>query len=348
MVIRSVFRGLLFLMTLLIALSASAAPGLIPTAFDYRHITYSQIEEYGGATVLAGSVSYSVTGATSGAFIESISNSAGSVSQDSFAPDTNTNYGPVFLHGTGSAQAGPVDIDNPVINRMESIYEISFMPTETFNATLSGTLGSSMYVTTDLELFERFVTVKLYADNPVYGSLIWSFEAPLNTYGILGDFLYSDTFIANQQYALVVETSAWSNQYGEESSGDWDFTLALDIPEVEIDVLPGDALNKVYPNKAGKLPVAVLSSAEFDATQIDPATLKFGLGEAAVADSVTISNVDGEYGADTTARFKVAESGIFCNDTEVALSGETYAGEAFTGIGTIDATECETGGCHPY
>ena len=54
------------------------------------------------------------------------------------------------------------------------------------------------------------------------------------------------------------------------------------------------------------------------------------------------------HGDDTVARFQVAESGIQCNDTEVGLTGETYAGELFTGSDTIDATQCEEGGCHAY
>ena len=55
---------------------------------------------------------------------------------------------------------------------------------------------------------------------------------------------------------------------------------------------------------------------------------------------------DGVNGNDTLASFNVEESGILCNDTEVVLSGETYAGDPITGFDTIDATECEFGHCH--
>jgi subtilisin family serine protease len=117
---------------------------------------------------------------------------------------------------------------------------------------------------------------------------------------------------------------------------------------VGVDVLPGDPANQVYPNKTGKLPVAVLSGPTFDATQVDPATLKFGAGQAAPADAPVIANVDGQYGDDTTVRFKVNESGIICDDTEVGLSGETYSGDQFVGADSIDASSCETGTCHAY
>ena len=124
--------------------------------------------------------------------------------------------------------------------------------------------------------------------------------------------------------------------------------LQPEVFNVQIDVLPGDPANKVYPNKAGKLPVAVLSSADFDGTQVNPATLKFGPDEAPIAEAVSIEDVDGINGNDTLASFKVEESGILCNDTEISLSGETYAGDPIAGVDTIDASECESGGCHAY
>ena len=118
--------------------------------------------------------------------------------------------------------------------------------------------------------------------------------------------------------------------------------------EVSIDVLPGDPANQVFPNQSGRLPVAVLGDASFDATQVDPATLRFGPGFAAPATPPVIEDVDGQYGDDTTVKFEVPESGIVCNATEVRLLGETYAGDAFGGFDSIDASNCASGGCHAY
>ena len=117
---------------------------------------------------------------------------------------------------------------------------------------------------------------------------------------------------------------------------------------VEIDVLPGDEANKIYPNKGGKFPVAVLSGPTFDATQVNPSTVRFGLGEAVPADPSIISDVDGLHGDDTTLAFWTEDTGIFCDDTEVSLTGETYAGVAIQGSDTIDASDCISGGCHQY
>jgi hypothetical protein len=124
--------------------------------------------------------------------------------------------------------------------------------------------------------------------------------------------------------------------------------LIIEKTVVSIDVLPGDETNKVYPNKSGKLSVGVLSSAEFDAMQVDPAALKFGSAEAGIANDIMVSDLDGQLGNDIIAVFRVGEAGIFCNDTEVMLTGATYSGDHFEGVDMIDATECESGGCHVY
>ncbi len=56
----------------------------------------------------------------------------------------------------------------------------------------------------------------------------------------------------------------------------------------------------------------------------------------------------GLHGSDLTVHFNVQDTGIFCNDTEVSLTGETGPGEVFISTDTIDATQCVTGGCHTY
>jgi hypothetical protein len=156
-------------------------------------------------------------------------------------------------------------------------------------------------------------------------------------------------------YAANYQYGPWSTSPDYQPA--WNYTYYiydgnylnwLNSSTVAIDVIPGDAANQVFPNRAGKLPVAILSSAEFDATQVDPATLRFGSAEASINDAVTITNVDGLFSDDTVAPFSVEESGIFCNDTVVMLSGSTYAGDGFAGSGTIDASDCEDGGCHVY
>jgi subtilisin family serine protease len=122
----------------------------------------------------------------------------------------------------------------------------------------------------------------------------------------------------------------------------------LPVTVTGMDVLPDDPANVVYPNQSGKIPVVVLSSATFDAAQVDPASLGFGDGQATPTDPAVIGNVDSQFGDDTTVRFQMAASGIVCNDTSVSVVGETYSGEQFIAEDMLDATECEAGGCHAY
>jgi hypothetical protein len=117
--------------------------------------------------------------------------------------------------------------------------------------------------------------------------------------------------------------------------------------EVGIDVLPGDEANVVYPNKSGKLPIAILSSAEFDATQIYVPSLK--INSMPTAELVGAQNVDGVHGSDLVVTFPVQQSGILCNDTEVTITGYSQSStDQISGVGSIDASECEDGGCHAY
>jgi hypothetical protein len=117
---------------------------------------------------------------------------------------------------------------------------------------------------------------------------------------------------------------------------------------VTIDIAPDDLTNAVFPNQGGKLPVAILSSPSFDATQVDPASLLLGDASYDPTPPPEISNVDGLHGNDQTVQFFVAEIGIECNQTELRLSGTTYAGDPIAGSGPIDASDCVAGGCHAY
>jgi hypothetical protein len=324
-----------------------AAPGLAPTVFDYRRIEYRQTQEFTGTILEYANIASFNTGGNE-VFDQTFSNTTGVAAQNSFMPIAETNTGPVFLHGTGSASANS---SLGLINTTTSIYEGTFHPTETFNATLSGTIDMYIYIAAPVS---PNVTVSLH-EGDTFSTPIWSHESSSWEGHVTEDFSYSGTFVAGQQYALRIAANgsgyAYNDSQGSNSEdqwGSWEFTFELDVLVVEIDVLPGDAANKIYPNKGGKFPVAVLSGATFDATQVDPSTVKFGLGEAVPANPPIISNVDGFHGDDTTLKFLTEDTGIFCNDTEVTLSGETYTGEAFTGTDVIDASDCVDGGCHPY
>jgi len=191
-----------------------------------------------------------------------------------------------------------------------------------------------------------------------FGNVADEFDFTLTGYPVSGGTLVaSQTVAVTQGIVMLTLDDSWRDLSSVtvlvDNSGNAGFSgSAYDnivvARSVSIDVLPGDAANVVYPNRIGKVPVVVLGSPSFDATQVDPVTLRFGAAEASITGVPIIDDVDGQFGDDTQVRFKIEESGIFCNDPDVSLSAETYAGEAISGSDFIDATDCEAGSCHAY
>ena len=132
-------------------------------------------------------------------------------------------------------------------------------------------------------------------------------------------------------------------------------SLAPETTPVDIDIQPWDAANKVYPASNKQITVAIHSTsvgdgdaADFDATQVDAATLKFATGEAPnVAATPWVQDLDGDSDSDVTFAFLTQDTGIFCGDTEATLTGETYGGEAFIGTDSVTTTDCGDNSCHP-
>ncbi len=138
-----------------------------------------------------------------------------------------------------------------------------------------------------------------------------------------------------------------------------EFTIIKSPPQVvDIDVDPWDAANEVKPASNDNIGVAILGlsiaagdTVDFDATQVDPATLKLGIGEAPaillpwVTDIAWVTDIDGDSEMDVILAFQTQETSIFCGDTEVSLEGETFTGDAFIATDSITTVECEI--CHP-
>lgn len=116
---------------------------------------------------------------------------------------------------------------------------------------------------------------------------------------------------------------------------------------VAIDIKPGDPRNDINPRSRGVLPVAILSThttageaLDFDARQVDPASVRFG-PNAATATRHQVMDVDHDRDADLLLFFETEESGIACGDTTASLTGATYAGQAITGSDAIKTVGCK-------
>jgi hypothetical protein len=124
--------------------------------------------------------------------------------------------------------------------------------------------------------------------------------------------------------------------------------------QVDIDVDPFNAANQVRPNDSYQVTVGIMGMStirgdakNFDATQVDPASLKFGAGEAPNSNSPITADLDADGNTDLLVGFSMYDSAIACGDTEVQLTGALYSGLPIVGSDSIETIDCDTGGCHP-
>ncbi len=112
--------------------------------------------------------------------------------------------------------------------------------------------------------------------------------------------------------------------------------------------------NEIFPASDNPIVVAIKTTStavgdefDFNALDIDPDSLRFGLGQAhniAVPWPVDVED-DGD--TDVLFAFGTQDASIFCDDDEVSVYGETYSGEPFIGSDVIEAIDCDDNGCHP-
>ncbi len=108
------------------------------------------------------------------------------------------------------------------------------------------------------------------------------------------------------------------------------------VTPVDMDIKPGSDVNPVNTKSKGVIPVAVYSTADFDATTIDPDTVAFGPNGAAESHGKAhIEDVNGDGLDDVVLHFKTQDSGILKGDTEASLTGATFDGTAIEGSDNI-------------
>jgi hypothetical protein len=128
-----------------------------------------------------------------------------------------------------------------------------------------------------------------------------------------------DPFVANSQDAFVAK-------------------IEFFIP-VMIDIKPGSFPNSINLGSSGAVPVAILGSATFDATQIDPLTVT--LADAAVklkgkgTPMASLEDVNGDSFLDLVVHVSTEALQLTETDTEVVLEGQTYTGQAIQGTDSI-------------
>ena len=114
-----------------------------------------------------------------------------------------------------------------------------------------------------------------------------------------------------------------------------DFT-ADPVAQVAVDIRPGADANRVNLKSKGVIPVAVLTTDEFDATTIDDASVRLGPGETSIAyRAAHREDADGDGRMDWVGHFRTQAIGLAADTTAVSLTGVTLAGEAFVGEDSV-------------
>jgi hypothetical protein len=120
------------------------------------------------------------------------------------------------------------------------------------------------------------------------------------------------------------------------------FELQPRARTVALDIKPGTVPNPINPKSHGVIPVAILTTSTFDATTVDPMSVRFGPRGAKEAHNkghIEDVNRDGE--PDLVLHFKIQATGITCGDTSASLTGETRDGDPIQGSDAITTVGCK-------
>jgi hypothetical protein len=102
--------------------------------------------------------------------------------------------------------------------------------------------------------------------------------------------------------------------------------------EISIDIKPGSYPNSINLGSKGVVPVAVLTTEDFDAETVDPATVEFA---GASPLRWAYEDVDDDGDLDIVFHFKTQEMDLDENSTEATLTGQTDSGDDISGTDDV-------------
>src|SRR5262249_48077497 len=146
------------------------------------------------------------------------------------------------------------------------------------------------------------------------------------------------SFWYTTEYIASTDVVPWRTRIGKFKFAECGASVPV---TVSIDIRPGRSPNRINPSSDRTLRVAVLTDGSFDASTIDPTTLRFGAkGTEAAPLRVVLRDIDGDGDIDAIIRFAIPDTGIVCGNSSAFLTGKTVSGQAFQGSDSIVTVQC--------
>src|SRR6266702_1236709 len=115
--------------------------------------------------------------------------------------------------------------------------------------------------------------------------------------------------------------------------------LNPEVITVAIDIKPGTAQNTINLGSGGNVPVAILSSDRFDATAVDPRSVRLaGAGVALKGDGAPAAftdDVNGDGRLDLVVHVETEALQLSGSDTQAVLTADTFDGRAIAGTDSV-------------
>ena len=113
------------------------------------------------------------------------------------------------------------------------------------------------------------------------------------------------------------------------------------VRAVAMDIKPGDGPNTLNPRSHGVVPIAILTTEEFDATSINVTSLRFGAtGEEAAPLRSVLDDVDADGDTDLLVFFRTQDTNIDCETLFTYISGVTMTGVSIAGTDSVAVVGC--------
>jgi hypothetical protein len=117
--------------------------------------------------------------------------------------------------------------------------------------------------------------------------------------------------------------------------------VSSSLRAVAMDIKPGDVPNTLNLRSRGVIPVAILTTEQFDATSIDSTSLRFGgTGEETGAVRAVFDDVDDDSDPDLLVFFRSPDTGIDCETLFTYVSGATLMGVNIAGTDSVNIVGC--------